>query len=1408
MSATVDASIFSDYFMGKTTTKPSSEGEESENNPFALWVGTHPHPTTTYYVEDLGDNPELTELQPVYNQDFFLKRDEIIDYCSNKRDLSNTFFKKQLEVAKDLISQCSIGSSVLIFVSGMSDIQYFEEELKYSKKFQIYPIHSELDRVEEEKALQELTPELKSSIVRVVVATNAAESSITIPDLSIVIDLGTNNREIHDSSNFSRTMIKTTWISKPSAKQRAGRTGRVGPGKVFRLYTKEQYETFSNMIEPEIIKKPLHDVVLRVLGSLSGHFHPQTRTNQSVNSNMVEKSKKSARSPLSPPVAIPPLASVADLLLSFIASPITSPTDSRLIDSLIYLSRNYMITTIPSNLEQVTKCPICHLTPLGRFASEMPLSSHFSRVIVYAQLLGLGGYGIILAAILSEQSFRPFKYKRVVYAHPDDFNDSIRDIFLAMVEIDDNHHVYSEPILLMMLYLLWVKDARSAITYYSLEKKKMDKLHKMIDVYLNRMNLFLDSFQLNLKRADLDELIDRPITSEDIQLLRIILVWISDGNILRLASPDPHHSLVINQLSSSETKTPLYLQKDFFRDTVINHVNTLTERRVRQLFPPRDIPSSLPTLPEGREYGYVKMYNIQKGFGFIAPYDPTSNYQRNNYDTRPKDLFVHRTKIFKKGKVFLREGEIVEFTRSVDQNDSTKFFATHVTALGGGHIVSVSPNYRIPATIQSIDRKIFQVKMRSLKALKLSPAQSTTPITLTPFQFQSRILRGVPGTPVARSPSNVEAVWSWTRFPEAISGIHSMAVFAVKGVKPDRLSDLRTVLMNAMIHDSRPIHRGSHYIEEEDTKEGKGEKADEEATNPPTAQFVSLQEIHTRLGLSNESLQEVEKPLPSSVEFITIINPPLSGNHLIRQILLLYPSGIEFFFSDHFIGRLESEFTFFTYNIPLAPITLLTLLNSLINHQIDPTKTVSYKRRPFLRIQYHQSTGSESKEFRDLPIGMRLLNAYCAHQRYRCLTVGNIDYIPENETQHHQWYEISLPRQTNLHGYYAKWELLQSKLAIDTRASPSDQKKEEGETTAASKSVVKSFAEEEWSRAKIDYYSYLAYSYPQFKDPTREGPVYAVANAVLISQRGEDRVNINCDQVTFLPYDEHTLLLIMVSISQRWMTYVQDFPDSDRGKQEANNIRKMFEDMVYNRDSSILLFREDPRFRAAVLRLLRHLITGKNEVANLPGPTTAIAGGRGGPSNFGRGSSNTRSNDSDRGNGHQGYQRRSNSSHSERGNDEGRSRGYGYHRGNGRSTNNRWNQSDRGSDQQDYRRQANSSYRSDGGSEERYQGGYQARQPNDRIHPGTNHHVQRQGYGRENEYRGGEGRGYQGGYQRNNQGPAERGYGVYSQQQPPQTRPIQQRASNGDRRTSHNNRFHDEDDEDEDRDYNDYDYED
>eukprot|EP01031_Cornospumella_fuschlensis_P018170 gene18170-22241_t len=122
----------------------------------------------------------------------------------------------------------------------MADITYFESELKTSDKYKVFPIHSDLDREAEERALRSLTPREKMSIVRVVVATNAAESSITIPDLDIVIDLGTINREIHDSSNFARTTISTTWITKSSATQRAGRTGRTGPGGLPGIFVKKE----------------------------------------------------------------------------------------------------------------------------------------------------------------------------------------------------------------------------------------------------------------------------------------------------------------------------------------------------------------------------------------------------------------------------------------------------------------------------------------------------------------------------------------------------------------------------------------------------------------------------------------------------------------------------------------------------------------------------------------------------------------------------------------------------------------------------------------------------------------------------------------------------------------------------------------------------------------------------------------------------------------------------------------------------------------------------------------------------------------------------------------------------------------------------------------------------------------
>jgi HrpA-like RNA helicase len=96
---------------------------------------------------------------------------------------------------------------------------------------------------------------------QVVVATNAAESSITLPDVDVVICLGTHKALRYDQASH-KVQLVNTWISKASSTQRAGRTGRVRPGKVFRLYSKHLFAGMQDHEESEIHRTPLQDVIL------------------------------------------------------------------------------------------------------------------------------------------------------------------------------------------------------------------------------------------------------------------------------------------------------------------------------------------------------------------------------------------------------------------------------------------------------------------------------------------------------------------------------------------------------------------------------------------------------------------------------------------------------------------------------------------------------------------------------------------------------------------------------------------------------------------------------------------------------------------------------------------------------------------------------------------------------------------------------------------------------------------------------------------------------------------------------------------------------------------------------------------------------------------------------------------
>ncbi|KAG6556004.1 hypothetical protein Mapa_001944 [Marchantia paleacea] len=96
----------------------------------------------------------------------------------------------------------------------------------------------------------------------VVVATNVAETSITIPGIRYVVDCGRAKEKEFD--RFSRiSKFEVQWISKASADQRAGRAGRTGPGHCYRLYSSAHFNhSFPTFGRPEIHKSPIEGVVL------------------------------------------------------------------------------------------------------------------------------------------------------------------------------------------------------------------------------------------------------------------------------------------------------------------------------------------------------------------------------------------------------------------------------------------------------------------------------------------------------------------------------------------------------------------------------------------------------------------------------------------------------------------------------------------------------------------------------------------------------------------------------------------------------------------------------------------------------------------------------------------------------------------------------------------------------------------------------------------------------------------------------------------------------------------------------------------------------------------------------------------------------------------------------------------
>lgn len=357
MSATVDADRFSTYLGGAPI----------------LNVPGRTFPVEVKYLEDAI---ELTGYVPSTNaNEKMIDLDEdgeadadthqpgealnLVGYSQRTRNVLSQMDEYQIDY--DLIMQLLIhissaadmafySKAILIFLPGIAEIRTLNDLIlgdpRFSKDWLVYPLHSTIATEDQESAF--LVP--PEGLRKIVLATNIAETGITIPDVTCVIDTG-KHREMRFDEKRQLSRLIDTFISKANAKQRRGRAGRVQNGLCFHMFTKARHDSvMSDQQTPEMLRLSLQDLAIRVkICKIGG----------------IEETLGDA---LDPPSA---------------------KNIRRAIDALVDVRA---LTTSEE------------LTPLGRQLARLPLDVFLGKLILLGTVFKCLDMAITLAAILSSKS--------------------------------------------------------------------------------------------------------------------------------------------------------------------------------------------------------------------------------------------------------------------------------------------------------------------------------------------------------------------------------------------------------------------------------------------------------------------------------------------------------------------------------------------------------------------------------------------------------------------------------------------------------------------------------------------------------------------------------------------------------------------------------------------------------------------------------------------------------------------------------------------------------------------------------------------------------------------------------------------------------------------------------------------
>ncbi|KAL8949399.1 MAG: hypothetical protein Q9222_004482, partial [Ikaeria aurantiellina] len=165
------------------------------------------------------------------------------------------------------ISKTTDEGAILVFLPGLEEMTKVQDlllskplDVDYNDtaKYKVYILHSS-----QAAAQREVFDEVPQGCRKIILSTNIAETSITIPDVQYVVDTGKLREKQYDQVRRI-TQLKCTWISKSNSKQRAGRAGRVQNGNYYALFSAERYNSFRAVGLPEMLRSDLQEICLDI----------------------------------------------------------------------------------------------------------------------------------------------------------------------------------------------------------------------------------------------------------------------------------------------------------------------------------------------------------------------------------------------------------------------------------------------------------------------------------------------------------------------------------------------------------------------------------------------------------------------------------------------------------------------------------------------------------------------------------------------------------------------------------------------------------------------------------------------------------------------------------------------------------------------------------------------------------------------------------------------------------------------------------------------------------------------------------------------------------------------------------------------------------------------------------------